>query len=108
MREKLIQLLCEGFQTDCCIAHCNHPPCGDVLVVADHLIANGVTVQRWIPVTEKLPTEEDARGNIGFVVAVNKHDEWAKLWWWELVVKYSQEFTHWMPLPTPPKDGDSE
>lgn len=23
--------------------------------VADHLIANGVTIQRWIPVTERLP-----------------------------------------------------
>ena len=25
--------------------------------IADHLIANGVTVQRWIPVTERLPEE---------------------------------------------------
>ena len=25
--------------------------------IADHLIANGVTVQEWIPVTERLPEE---------------------------------------------------
>ena len=25
---------------------------------ADHLIANGVTVQQWIPVTERLPAED--------------------------------------------------
>lgn len=24
-------------------------------IIADHLIANGVTIQRWIPVTERLP-----------------------------------------------------
>lgn len=27
--------------------------------IADHLIANGVTVQRWIPVTERRPEEND-------------------------------------------------
>jgi hypothetical protein len=27
-------------------------------ITADHLLANGVTVQRWIPVTERLPSEK--------------------------------------------------
>ena len=26
--------------------------------LADHLIANGVTIQQWIPVTERLPTTD--------------------------------------------------
>ena len=26
-----------------------------IKVIADHLIANGVTVQNWIPITERLP-----------------------------------------------------
>ena len=33
-------------------------------ILADHLIANGVTVQQWIPVAERLP---DRKGNyLGF------------------------------------------
>ena len=27
--------------------------------IADHLIANGVTVQKWIPVSERLPDKND-------------------------------------------------
>ena len=28
---------------------------GFIEKIADHLIANGVTIQKWIPVTERLP-----------------------------------------------------
>ena len=45
-REKLIEL----FRA---IAHEN---CfGSIEKIADHLIANGVTIQQWIPVKERLP-----------------------------------------------------
>lgn len=60
VREKLIELL-----------RCEHPiMCGDATVgvyqmptedaegLATFLIANGVTVQEWIPVTERLPDKE--------------------------------------------------
>ena len=30
---------------------------GEIPFCADHLIANGLTVQQWIPVTERLPDE---------------------------------------------------
>ena len=33
----------------------NHPWMGNVKGLVDTLIANGVTVQEWIPVTERLP-----------------------------------------------------
>ena len=49
MREKLIKLIYEALQ-----------PCEmyRAMLIADHLIANGVTVQKWIPVTERLPENE--------------------------------------------------
>lgn len=79
---------------------------------ADHLIANGVTVQEWIPVTERLPT----------------HREWVLVWhtgyktpkkafYKDDLAPYLPifrldgdngihgEVTHWQPLPQPPK-GD--
>jgi hypothetical protein len=51
-REKLIELLKDN-------------PALDALdddgyaMGADHLIANGITVQKWIPVTERLPSKEE-------------------------------------------------
>lgn len=65
-------------------------------------IAKGVTIQRWIPVTERVPTEEDANPNES-VLAINKDDGFARSWIWDIVARWPQEFTHWMPLPQPPK-----
>ena len=94
---------------------------------ADHLIANGVTIQRWIPVSERLP---DADGNYivfepGYIVPairvlsfakdgrkVDKYDfdrEWKNVWyrydseWGHITI---DDVTHWMPLPQPPKEGE--
>ena len=85
-------------------------------LVADHLIANGVTVQKWISVEERLPEGEciaismvhgqRAYGEmlIGYIgdseysstgYAANSKGE------------YLDEVTHWMSLPEPPK-GDVE
>lgn len=83
--------------------------------LADHLIANGVTVQEWIPVTERLP---ETCGYPVLMVAVNKYGQ-------KKIVKgftnyecpvefctnekeydlcwHCWEVTHWMPLPAPPK-----
>lgn len=69
-----------------------------LLRLADELIANGVTVQRWIPVEERLPTEDDAdeRGNV-LVIHPKGHKNF---WRWDFV--HSPIVTHWMPLPEPP------
>lgn len=76
--------------------------------IADHLIANGVNVQQWIPVTERLPEEND----MYIVSAFDGHDrritfvQWQnRLKQWYLTGARSYwKVTHWMPLPEPPKE----
>lgn len=50
MRDKLIELI-----RDFLPIHLQHHVEG----MADHLISHGVTVQQWIPVSERLPEEDD-------------------------------------------------
>lgn len=72
--------------------------------LADYLISHGVTVQEWIPVTEKLPKDgERVLISIGTkgckhrwsMVDVFKDGDW--------VLFPTKHVTHWLPLPTPPK-----
>ena len=99
-REKLMRLLCDALE-DGCVGHCNYPHCFKVKNTADHLIANGVTVQQWIPVTERLP------GKYGMVLVYSKEfgnhyvaiHNCGKFWYDGIVI----DTTHWMPLPEPPK-----
>ena len=70
--------------------------------VAAHLIENGVTVPRWIPVEERLPTEDDAdeRGCVS-VIHINGSKN---IWHWSSAD--SILVTHWMPLlKGPEKEG---
>ena len=70
---------------------------------ADFLIANGVTVQEWISVKERLPEKwqdiiaYDAK-NQEIHLAYMTEDAWVG-------VRMNGKVTHWMPLPQPPK-GD--
>ena len=99
-REKLIELLnshtCPWLagNVDCPMC-CNN-------CIADHLIANGVTVQQWIPVTERLPEKMQkviTVSDTGYmdVDYVDKFGVWIGD-----VVRFCK-VTHWMPLPEPPK-----
>ena len=77
--------------------------------LADHLIANGVTVQEWIPVSERLPehfgqfsvtvTEFDGRRYTDYA----NFDPYRKQWRTSLYRGYGDKVTHWMYLPEPPK-----
>ncbi len=92
IKEKLVELI--HYCTSC-------EECFDT-DIADHLIANGVTIQKWISVEERLPTKEDADENES-VLAVYKPCEGERYWPWEVVARYPKLFRCWMPLPEQPK-----
>ena len=117
MREKLIEQLS---QIDACICTlCGEEGALERVsgVIADHLIANGVTIQKWIPVTERLPESKTKvlvyGGNeliwengvkrpmpsvyTGYMRGLD--EGWFT---WE-EHKYIVNATHWMPLPEPPE-----
>ena len=113
VREKLIEILEE--------------PCGGLYPaceLADYLIANGVTVQEWISVTERLPEEDkdylvitNAFGRCSSVKirsfakdgeTIDEYDLAGKKYVWyfwsnEYGYVSTNSVTHWMPLPEPPK-----
>lgn len=80
-------------------------------LIADYLIANGVTVQEWIPVTERLPESEGTylvytkRGSVYASHFYEKkvfRDDYVREQQWSQRGKV--KVTHWMPLPEPPKE----
>lgn len=96
--------------------------------MAGWLINNGVTVQQWIPVTERLPEDDkhihfydDGRLKFASVLVFSKDrgvgaanrltvnrvgteylDQFATNGWIWSVGR--DDTTHWMPLPEPPKE----
>ena len=118
-REKLIELLneAEEYEVNTCMFHseCEDCPgrkygdnCRDCLK-ADHLIANGVTIQKWIPVAERLPKEYEpvlvynpSVGHGQYVMKATLADDgWMTEF--DFDPHGNPEITHWMPLPEPPK-----
>ena len=80
--------------------------------IADLMIANGVTVQEWISVTERLPEEGDyvlcvLKGfNYGGKIQVCKFcpaDKFKDKPYFEHFRNGFPSVTHWMPLPELPK-----
>ena len=116
MRDKLIELIKEA--RDIGDRHCEEMgscakchelgydigKCGEI-IIADHLIANGVTVQQWIPVSERMPDANgvylsvDDMGIYSFRVFDPSKRMWKAIW-------EDEKVTHWMPLPKPPKEGE--
>ena len=111
VRDKLIELL----KTNACPAPfmcdpaCRYYGFGDCFPdrFADHLIANGVTVQEWISVDERLPedwTDVLVLSRFGFLetaVYTGTPGKWRAGWNGDMLE--SDSITHWMPLPQPPK-----
>ena len=99
IKEKLVELLTESeILCDDCGAHGNSY-C--IEAIANTLISNGVTIQKWISVEERLPTEDDGDA-VGAVLAIHKAAK-KKYWHWGNVAENPYDFTCWMPLPQPPK-----
>lgn len=68
---------------------------------ADWLIANGVTVQEWVSVKDRLPTIYDADAD-NCVLAIHKASN-KRYYHWRSVANNPFDFTHWMKTPQPPK-----
>lgn len=80
--------------------------------VADFLLDNGVTFQRWIPVTERLP-DKMCRCICRYVFGENTEYPFYQVFWYFSTNEnphfqdegsMGMRVTHWMPLPEPPKD----
>ena len=76
--------------------------------IADLLIENGVTVQEWISVNDRLPEAG------GYVVCIAKRNPFSRFmpmvariekngWVNPITEQYISDVTHWMPIPQPPK-----
>ena len=120
VREKLVVLLSEKCMETCkqrkgyvcSVEECKHSKekcCG---FYADHLISNGVTVQEWISVDDRLPKEGEyvlcvLKGfNYGGKIQVCKFvpaDKFKDKPYFEHFRNGFPSVTHWMPIPEPPK-----
>jgi hypothetical protein len=112
MKEKLVELLddiqlCGEDFTDYEIYGMRLPDTVSNEDVADHLIANGVTVQEWISVKDRLPENEKCvlvysqDGGVAEGKYNARFNEWVQFRW---NVTELKNVTHWMPLPEPPKE----
>ena len=106
VREKLVELIKEGIRKGLRAR-------GDDRLdysfedVADHLISNGVTVQEWISVKERLP-QEKVNCIVHYKHAYCDNDDY-----WAIGMCFydgdkfqlnpAYKVTHWMPIPQPPK-----
>ena len=75
--------------------------------IADFMIANGVTVQEWISVKDRLP-EEKVNCIVHYKHAYCDNDDyWAIGFCFydgeKFRIDLLYKVTHWMPLPQPPK-----
>jgi hypothetical protein len=82
---------------------------GFIEKIADHLIAHGVTVQGWIPVTERLPERTLPPKDVLVYHDLGCGMFVDRAWYsydkkrWCSVLGMKLKVTHWMPLPEPPK-----
>lgn len=100
VREKLMEIVCDAMESDGCVGHCNNSPCFEVERVVNALIANGVTVQEWTSVDDRLPEPKEN------AICINRHGDmmigtYTECGW--MFPCYFESPTHWMPLPPLPK-----
>ena len=127
-REKLVELLAQACEWgDRCIGCKNNLPIAATCreerfgKAADHLLANGVTVHRWIPVTERLPDVEKETNPFRITQTVQATDGKETFFGHFKIYRYdgswmfvcvnedvdlcaTDEITHWIPLHDLPKE----
>ena len=105
VRKKLVELIIKSGEI--CYSHTAEE-------LASHLIANGVTVQEWISVKDRLPEKYGRYLALtpGYLKGFEQYDAWliyyhpesgfydADPQWGDIPM---DDITHWMPLPGPPK-----
>lgn len=126
-RDKLFELTKEAFvafEAEC-VKHFDCVECPlfefanvglcKVAFIADHLLANGVTVgkdadvpTKWIPVGERLPEEREDWGftSSALVIVAGKRHDGSLYVSQDTTTNGEWNTTHplyWMPLPEPPK-----
>lgn len=108
MREKLIELLKQSEKAYAKFVHETSFMPDTAKFTADHLIANGVTIQKWIPVTERLPDEfEQFLCVVIRPIQGGKYVREYRVLWCDYDRIWNCEgliVTHWMPLPAPPAE----
>lgn len=110
IREKLLELLGTNARCPKEVSNCHDCPywtddvgCYGDGATADMLIANGVTIQEWIPVSERLP-ETTCRNLVMTrhgIAVIAYYD--GNVWRYSAILSVVDAVTHWMPIPQPPK-----
>lgn len=134
VREKLVELLGNLFCGDYGVNGCdsckyNTEVMCSAYACADHLIANGVTIQRWIPVAERLPRSRgevfvwrvtpswrtydivrftDCLEDVDDVEFKGQKRGGFYLYDSEYGIYETRDVTHWMPLPEAPKEDEDD
>lgn len=116
VREKMVELLdeaeewadhkCDVLDCETCPADKMKGNCVQQLMV-DRLIANGVTIQQWIPVAERLPGNNIPSAR--YLCYAKGYVRILKYWRMYKSFEYGGKpvkVTHWMPLPEPPKEEE--
>ena len=106
VKKKLVELLRVNpcYNKDCIECDKRKKDCwfGEL---ADHMIANGVTVQEWIPASE--PPKEPGEYIVAKKNWLDGHLESSQGRWngadWLVDRTECLMVSHWMPLPEPPK-----
>ena len=120
VREKLVKLV--EYMDGVCPSgvscyNCPHEDIGEgcsIQAKVDYLIKGGVTVQKWIPVTERLPDDTDGEfyDSVAIAlkngkVAIGCYRNADREWWVDCLSggyrDVTNEITYWMPLPEAPK-----
>lgn len=97
VREKLIEILRKPIFP--------HELVDPTEAVADYLLDNGVTVQEWISVADKIPLDQEEV--LVLTQSKNGVRNVDKGYWAidHFIHRGRSEVTHWMPLPHLPKDA---